>query len=348
VKEPFVYSKRVAVEEVVTPQRVLWVVLLSCMVLPVRVCAQRSTTIGGHVYLEDNSHAARGIEVHLVNEQHSSLSSVSTDESGEFRFGGVRPTQYFVTIQVPAYEPVSVSVDLTYEPGDNLIIYLKPVAKARSASPTGATVSAHELEMPEKARDLFAAGEKKLYQGHDAHGAITDFQQALVEAPTYYEASYQIGMAYLVLNNSASAEVAFRKAIELSGDTYGDADVRLGALLLDRSDPEAGKFIRKGVELSPNFWRSQYELGRVLVGEKNFPEALTAAEKARDLAPNMAMVYRLLSSIHFAQSNYPALLQDLDMYIKLDPDSPNAVGAKQLREEIQQKLSKENAPAAQP
>ena len=322
--------------------------LLCCIALPARICAQRSTTIGGHVYLEDNTHPAQGITVNLLNSEYTSISSARTDEFGEFRFGGVHAQQYFVSIQAWNYDPVSIGLDLTYEPGDNLNIYLKPTTKTRSATSTNPTVSAHELSMPGKARDLFASGEKKLYEGHDAHGAVTDFEQALVIAPTYYEASYQLGMAYLLLNNMALAETAFRKCIQLSGDTYGDADVRLGALLLDKPDPEAEKFIRKGVELSPNFWRSQYEFGRLLAVQKNLPEALTAAEKARDLAPNMAMVYRLLSSIHFAQGNYLALLQDLDMYIKLDPDSPNAVGAKQLREEIQQKLSKENAPAAQP
>jgi tetratricopeptide (TPR) repeat protein len=233
---------------------------------------------------------------------------------------------------------------LNYEIPNHLVIYLRSISKERNSTAT-ASVSAHELSMPPKARKLFAAGQKKLYESQDAKAAIADFEQAVAVAPTYYEASYQLGMAYLALNNLPLAETAFRKSIESSGDSYGEADVRLGALLLDRSDANAELVIRKGVQLSPNFWRAHYELGRALLSQKQLPEALSAAEKARELAPKMAPVYRLLSSIHFSQGNYSALLQDLDTYIALDPDSPNARGAKQLREEIQQKLAHQSVPA---
>jgi len=324
------YSQRLPAWEVVTPYLAVVLLVLSGIALPARLSAQRSQSIGGHVYLEDNIHPARGITVDLLSAEHTSVATARTDDSGEFRFGGVQPTQYFVSVQLSDYEPISISIDLTDEVGDNLNIYLKSIVQTRNSTSTLA-VSVHELSMPPKARKLFSSGQKKLYQDQDAKAAVADFEQALAVAPTYYEASYQLGMAYLALNNGPLAEIAFRKSIETSGDTYGEADVRLGALLLDHSNADAENVIRKGVQLSPNFWRGHYELGRALVIQKRLPEALSAAEKARELAPKMAPVYHLLSSIHFLQGNYPALLQDLDTYISLDPDSPNARGAKQLR-----------------
>jgi tetratricopeptide (TPR) repeat protein len=318
-------------------------VVLSCIALPPPLFAQRST-IAGQVYFEDTTHPAAGVTVDLLNAEHTSASTTRTDDSGEFHFGGLNIAQYFVSVQLAGYEPVSISIDLNYEVDDHLTIYLKSTSKEGTSTSTG-SVSAHELSMPTKARKLFADGEKKLYENQDAKAAIADFEQALAVAPAYYEASYQLGMTYLALNNLALAETAFRKSIESSDDTYGEADVRLGALLLDRSSPDAESVIRKGVQLSPNFWRAHYELGRALVTQKQIPEALAAAEKARDLAPNMAPVYRLLSSIHFVQGNYSALLKDLDTYIALDPDSANGRGAKQLRDEIQQKLAHQSAPA---
>jgi tetratricopeptide (TPR) repeat protein len=311
------------------------------------VFAQRST-IAGQVYLDDNAHPARGITVNLLNAEHTSISTTKTDDSGEFRFMGLLIAQYFVSVQLPDYDPVSLSIDLHFEVDDHLTIYLKSTAKERDTTSTSSSVSAHELSMPPKARKLFAAGQKKLYQEQDAKGAVADFEQAIAIAPTYYEASYQLGMTYLALNNLPLAETAFRKSVETSGDTYGGADVRLGALLLDRSNPEAESVIRKGVQLSPDFWRAHYELGRVLVSRKQLPDALAAAEKARELAPNMAPVYRLLSSIHFLQGNYSAVLQDLNTYISLDPDSPNGRGAKELRDEIQRKLAHQSAPTPPP
>jgi hypothetical protein len=50
-------------------------------------------------------------------------------------------------------------------------------------------------------------------------------------------------------------------------------------------------------------------------------------------------VYRLLSNIHLQQHNYPALLADLDTYLTLDPDSQAGQRARQIRDEVRQKIS---------
>ena len=76
--------------------------------------------------------------------------------------------------------------------------------------------------MPAKARDLMQSGKKKLYEDKNSPGGLADFQQAISLAPGYYEAHYQLAMAYLSLGNNAEAEKSFRKAIEVSGDKCGE------------------------------------------------------------------------------------------------------------------------------
>ena len=121
----------------------------------------------------------------------------------------------------------------------------------------------------------------------------------------------------------------------------------LGALLVNTGNSAEGeKDIRHGIELNPNFWLGYYELGRVLLNQKNFADAGKAAEQARSLAPASPLVYRLLSNVHLNEKNYPALLQDLDAYIKLDPDSPAGLRAKELRTQLAQKVGDEKPAAA--
>jgi tetratricopeptide (TPR) repeat protein len=154
-------------------------------------------------------------------------------------------------------------------------------------------------------------------------------------------------MAYLTLGNPSEAEAAFRKSTESSGDTYPEADVRLGSLLLDRSNlGEAEKFIRKGIALNSNLWLAHYELGRTLLAQKRLPEALESAEHARLLAPSAPIVYRLLSNIHLLQNDFPALLEDLDAYVSLDQDSPAGLRAKELRTQVQQKIAAQHPTTA--
>jgi hypothetical protein len=68
-------------------------------------------------------------------------------------------------------------------------------------------------------------------------------------------------------------------------------------------------------------------------------DAQKSGEQARALAPGAAVVYRLLSNVHLQEKDYPSLLEDIDAYIKLDPESPAGVRAKQMREDVEKKIN---------
>jgi tetratricopeptide (TPR) repeat protein len=322
--------------------------LLSCLLIPAFCCAQKSATIAGNLYYENEHHAAKDVTVTLLNGEHGFVESQTTLEDGRFRFGALKRASYCVSIQVEGYEPLRLDVDVSMVSDTTLSLYLKPIAKMQERT-LSKTVSSHELSMPEKAREHMEAGMMKLHQGIDASAAIGEFAQALEIAPKYYEAAYQMGMAQLTIGKHADAEMCFRKAIMLSGDQYAEADVGLGAVLLDGGKvSEADGTIRRGLQLNPNLWRGHYELGRALLKEGHLTDAQASAEQARSLAPSVSIVYRLLSNIHLQEKNYPALLVDLDTYLKLDPNSPAGIRAKQLREQVQAKVSAEQIAPAEP
>jgi len=322
--------------------------LLYCLLIPAFCCAQGSATIAGNVYYENEHHAAKNVTVTLLNDERQVLESRTTRDDGQFRFGGLKRMSYTLSIQAEGYEALSLEVDVSMVSDKTLSLYLRPIAKKRESTLSN-TVSSHELSMPAKAREHMQAGMKNLYQRTDAYAAIRDFAQALEIAPEYYEAAYQMGMAQLTIGKHADAEMYFRKAIMLSRDQYAEADVGLGAVLLDDGKvSEADGTIRRGLQLNRNLWRGHYELGRALLKEGHLPGAQASAEQARLLAPSVPIVYRLLSNIHLQQKNYPALLVDLDTYLKLDPNSPVGIRAKQLREQVQAKVSVEQIAPAEP
>jgi len=88
----------------------------------------------------------------------------------------------------------------------------------------------------------------------------------------------------------------------------------------------------------------QFALGELEVARGRLEPALAAAEQAARLAPAQPVVYRLLAVIHLRQQNYPALRADLDAYLRLDPDSPAGLRAKELRAQAEKQLA--NSPAA--
>lgn len=297
-------------------------------------------TLSGNVYHAGGNQPAENVSVELHSTEGSIIALIPTSSTGWFEFRGLPRGVYVIQINLSGFEPVSFSVDLYFSSSRGNVIYLNPRADSSPNQPSGHTVSAHELSMPKQARALMASGKKKLYTDKDPEAGLKDFQQAVSAAPGYYEACYQIAMADVTLGRKENAAQAFRKAIELSRDTYGEADIGLGTIMVDDADFSGGeKAIRRGIELSPTLWLGHYELGRVLLSENRIGDAEKAALQARSLAPNTPIVYRLLANVHLRQQNYEALLGDLDAYLKLDPESPAGVRAKELREQVRQKIT---------
>ncbi len=310
--------------------------------------ASKPVTLTGTVYTETGNHTIMQAYVLLCDSGGNKLQESITQDSGDFSFRGLQRGTYILQVSANGFEPNEAHVDLSFSSDRGVTVYLKPLPTETNESAKAASVSSHEMSMPKGARDLVTQGRKKLYVDKNAQDALKNFQSAVAVAPTYYEAHYQIAVADLALDKKPEAEASLKKSIELSQDRYAEADVGLGTMMLDRGDVAQGeKLVRRGIEISPDYWLGHYELGRALFTENKVPEALKSADQAKSLAPSAPIVYRLLSNIHLQQKDYAALLADVDAYIKLDPDSPAGVRAKELREQIAQKAdSAKTTPAA--
>ncbi len=310
--------------------------------------AQKPSTIAGNVYYGSDYNAAKNVPVCLYDSERTLLETQNTSDDGQFRFGALRRATYFIVVDIDGYEKISLDVDVSMASDKGLAIYLKSTSKTQKPSHLK-TVSVHELSMPAKARELMDSGMQKLYGDKNPQAALSDLEQAVALAPTYYEASYQLAMAQQSLGDRAQAEKSLRNSFEHSNHTYAEASIALGGILLDRGDTtEAEQCIRRGLQLNPNLWLGHYELGRALLQQDHLADALSSAEQARQLAPNVPIVYRLLSNIHLKQKDYSALLLDLDTYLTLDPSSPAGQRAKQVRDQLQQTQSPHSPPVANP
>jgi tetratricopeptide (TPR) repeat protein len=311
------------------------------LVTPRNVFAQQPATLAGTIYSEASKRPVQQASLRLCDAAGNMLNQMVTTDSGEFVFRQLRHVDYILTVTAAGYQSYDLHVDLSFTSDRGISIYLNPNPGDPAARSPAGSVSAHEMSMPQKARDLLSSGEKKLYFDKNPQAGLADFQQAVSIAPGFYEAYYQIGMAYLTLGTRDEAENSFRKSIEVSNDKYGEPVIGLASFLIDTGDlAQSEKMTRHGLELSPNSWFGYYQLGRILFNQNKIAEAQKSAEQARSLDPNALIVYRLLSNIHISQKDYPALIQDLDAYIKLDPDSPAGVRAKEIRKQVAEKISK--------
>jgi tetratricopeptide (TPR) repeat protein len=307
---------------------------------------ERSTfALTGTVFTDGTNQRIPSANLILCDDGGTPLQESSADNSGEFSFQGLRPGRYVLRVHASGFQDAELHIDLSFTSDRGLSVSLKPARTTSPPPPGTSTVSAHELAMPEAARNRLASGLTKLYRDKNPQGALLDFQSAAGQAPAFYEAFYQCGMAYLALQNPTEAEKQFRKSAELSQKKYADANIALGTVLIHRNEFREGEpLLRQGLAANPRSWTGQFELGELELSRGHLEPALAAAQTAAQLAPQQAVVYRLLAAIHLRQKNYPALITALDSYIELDPHSPAGLRAKELRTQAEKQMA--NSPDA--
>jgi tetratricopeptide (TPR) repeat protein len=292
--------------------------------------------VNGLVYSDKDNTPIQGAVVQLCDASGNLVEERRTRSLGEFGFPGIQPGGYTLRLSADGYEPAQFTPNYRLVSNQAFTLFMKPTSPDSPRPVVTPAVSAHELSMPRSARELYASGMNKLYREKNAAGAMQDFQKALQKAPEYYEAQFQIGMAYLSLGNGEGAEAGFRKSILISSDKYSEANVALGVHLLGRGEvAEAKTQLNRALELNPSTWVACYKLGDIAYREDHLTEAEKLVSKAKELQPKIAGVYLLLAQIHKKQENYAAAVQDLDSCLELDPNNENAGGIKELREEMQ-------------
>jgi Flp pilus assembly protein TadD len=213
--------------------------------------------------------------------------------------------------------------------------------KNLNASGSQGVVTAHQLSAPAKARNAFDKGLGLLTgSAPDYPAAIAKFQGAIKEFPDYYEAYAEMSIALFRVGDSAGAERALRKSIELSSNQYPKALALLAEMLnsLNRY-AEAESVARQAIAVEETSWRGHCQLARALAGLKRSSEAEASAKRAQQLDPNNPMVLLILGNVHLQQHEYVAAVREFDQYLTLTPTGPQSDLVRNSRDRVQRILN---------
>ncbi len=257
-----------------------------------------------------------------------------TQANGQFEFTGLASGMYRIAVDLEGYQPLRETIEITNTSRMGITLFLAratSMTQPESADP----ISAHELALPEKARDSRQKGDDRLFQKADPTGSIRYFEKAIRQAPGYYEAYFDLGLAHLRNSEKEAAEQDFRKSIELSANKFAPPQQALAALLCDRKEYEPAEILaRRSLELGGAPAEGHFELARALFGLNKVEDAEKNALEARKDRPEYAEVNLLLANIHIRKRNYPALLEDLDAYLKIVPTGPTSEHVRVMREKV--------------
>jgi tetratricopeptide (TPR) repeat protein len=202
-------------------------------------------------------------------------------------------------------------------------------------------VSAHDLQIPRKAREAFSKGTELLTAKRSA-ASIAEFQRAIKIFPDFYEAYYKIGLASLNLQKYREAQTAFETSIELSKGRYPPSQFGLGVILgIQKDFAGAEEAVRAGLDAYPADAAGNFTLAWVLFRAGRLSEAEKSARQAVLSNTNMASAYLLLAQVHLRQNDLSAVVSDLDAYLALDPEGAHNIEARAIRTQAQQVLAKQ-------
>lgn len=306
---------------------------------PVTSPISRTYSIRGTLRKSDTNLPADLAHLELTFYNGERAASGTTLANGEFEFHDLKSGVYTLTAEVDGYLPVRERIEVRSTSKDGLMIYLHKTTEPLNDT-LSPMVSAHFLGLPQKAQQAYQKGMQRLYDKKDLKGSLEFFERAVSEAPDCYEAYCEIGVINAHLKKFADAESAFRKSMDLSNAIFVRADVGLAGVLSNNGRyAEAEPIAQKAAELAPNMWEALLELARAEVGLGHWEAAEKNALAARKINSSAAPLHLLLANIHIHKTDYQSAIDDLEVFLRIDPDGPSSATARITLDEVKKIVS---------
>ena len=292
-------------------------------------------TISGMIVSSTGQRIQRRVSIRLRTMTRGDRIS-TTDEYGNFVFRGVPPNDYLVVIdKEPDFEPYSQNVSVIQPRGMppqtyylSIRLELKGTAKTKRG-----VLNAEFANVPKPALvhydDALERARKK-----DHRGAIEELNLAIKEYPSFSQAFNELGVQYLKLNELENADLAFQGALKIVPDAFAALVNRGIVNVMMKRYGEAVPILRKALKKNDQSAVGHYFLGQALANLGMFEQAekelLTSLELGKE---EMKEAHRLLAIIYASRGEKNQAARELEAYLKLAPDAPDA---QQLKDKIRQ------------
>jgi Flp pilus assembly protein TadD len=301
-----------------------------------------STELRGQVEHADGSPFVDGALVKIEYAIGGVAAQVMTDSHGRFDAALTQRARYIVTVHVPGFHDASSEVDLETMSRATVRLTLRELpasGAAVHAEAQSGLISANDLNVPEGARTEFEKGRILLLEKHKTADSVKSLLKAIQMAPSYSQAHFLLGTAYLDMGKPGDAETELAKAISLN-DKLDAAYLALGSCLIEEKKfSDAEKPLLRGLELLPDSAQGHYDLGRAYYALNRYEDAETHARKAIELAPDLPEAHLLLGNVLLRLRDGPHALAEFQAYLRLAPNGPFAGPAQELVKKLQAALA---------
>lgn len=188
-----------------------------------------------------------------------------------------------------------------------------------------AACAAEQMAAKQRAENHYDLGVAHLSSG-DVRPAISEFSQAIGDAPDNPAHHNGLGLAYLMDHRPDLAIASFQRVVQLD-PKFSDAYNNLGSAYVQRAEyDQAIKAFQQALQnpayLTPE--QARLNLGNVYVAQGRLVDATLEFKRAIDVAPDFAEAHNRLGYVYLVQRRLELAIAELSLALKQAPELATA------------------------
>jgi tetratricopeptide (TPR) repeat protein len=285
------------------------------------------------VVLPNEHPVGQNIEVQLLATTGGIVNSYFTNSEGEVTFNSVNAGSYKIRVRGTGVE--DTTTDAIYvEPNGGMRmqwVHVKPEESKNAVGSTQPTVSATELNVPDKAKKEFSKGNDALVAG-DIKKALEHYNKAVQIYPRYGLVYNNIGAAYMHDHDTNQARMAFEKAVDVDPQ-LGSANANLARIMmLDKKPAEAIPLLDRALATEPKSGEFLFLMSKAQLDAGNFDQAINYAHRVHAQEhKKYAGAHLVAGSAYAAQNKLADARTEYQLFLQENPDGPQSA---QVRAEV--------------
>ena len=313
------------------------VLFAACTVFPVtaQITAQAGGTdtgfggqnsINGMILLPSGERLQRRVTIRLQSQTKGDR-VIMTDDFGNFAFRGLVSGEYMIVIdKEKEFAPYRQSVEVRQFRGFPPQLYQLSIRLQfkEEARVKPSLVDANLVNVPKAALTHYNYA-AEFAKKNDRTAAIEELKLAIKEYPTFMLAFNELGVQYLKLNQLENADEAFQGALKIDAEAFPALVNRGITNFMLKRYGEAVPILRKAVKKNEESAVPHYFLGQSLANLGLFDDAEKELLLSIKLGnEDMKEAHRILAIIYSSRGDKKQAASELEEYLKLAPDAPDA------------------------
>ena len=317
-------------KDIFTKAVALTVVLLLSAGIALGQAGRGVGRLGGSVHDSDDKPIV-GAKVTLVfNQPGGTTFEATTDKKGNWAVNGVGTGTWVVTASAKGFLPVTVS-SYVRQLDKNPKIAMK---LAKQAANSGVVQDETTFQILEEGNAFFKDGK------YDT--ALTLYEEFLAKNPGAYQILLNIGDCYREKGEYDKAVEKYNQLIEQAvadsamGKTMGAKGLAAIGLCFLKQDKlaEAQEYFKKSIEMAPLDENLPYNVAEIYFSNQQIDEAIRYFDIAIQIKPEWPDPYLRIAYAHLNKGDSAKAIENLEKFIKLEPETERTAQAKAILEAI--------------